>query len=131
MAELDAWPDIRTALRDTLAAHPPATRVLVRGAGTQWRQTMGWITRRRDLLDLDTRRAPAWHGGGVQGRDGHWTRGACGGSGSAWCSRLCSAQPKFSSRRVRLTGEGSSLTQVGFDCRGHHSLLLQKPELGI
>ncbi|GJN15803.1 hypothetical protein PR202_gb02745 [Eleusine coracana subsp. coracana] len=64
LAELDAWsgvadlPEIRNAVRATLAVHAAATGVLVLSAGTtEWCQDIGWIIpRHRDLLDLESRR---------------------------------------------------------------------------
>ncbi|GJN15808.1 hypothetical protein PR202_gb02750 [Eleusine coracana subsp. coracana] len=65
LAELDAWsdvdaawPEIRVALRATLAAHAGVTRAIVlSSSGADWCQEIGWIVaRHRDLLDFDTRR---------------------------------------------------------------------------
>lgn len=59
-SHVDAWPEIRVALRATLAAHNVATRELVLSSGAKWWKDMWWIpANHRDLLDLDTRRCMA------------------------------------------------------------------------
>ncbi|TVU05242.1 hypothetical protein EJB05_48400, partial [Eragrostis curvula] len=53
-----AWPELRGALRATVAAHDAATGALVMGVdGTEWTQSAGsWIARHRDLLGFEARR---------------------------------------------------------------------------
>jgi hypothetical protein len=55
-ATMDGWPELRHALRVTLAGHPAATRALAMSAGTEWCENTGWVARHRDLLDFEARR---------------------------------------------------------------------------
>ncbi|KAL6644575.1 hypothetical protein ACP70R_016183 [Stipagrostis hirtigluma subsp. patula] len=55
-SELDSWPELRHALRATLAAHTAAVTALVLGAGREWNQKIRWITRHRDVLTFEARR---------------------------------------------------------------------------
>ncbi|PVH37148.1 hypothetical protein PAHAL_6G256800 [Panicum hallii] len=56
LAELDAWPDLRQAMRTTLAAHATAVTALVLSAGRELCWDIRWITRHRDLLESEARR---------------------------------------------------------------------------
>ncbi|KAL6859011.1 hypothetical protein ACP4OV_018013 [Aristida adscensionis] len=55
-SSLGAWPELRLALRATLAAHTPAATALVVGAGREQRQNIRWIAGHKSVLASEARR---------------------------------------------------------------------------